>query len=137
VEKRFPRELSSLDRIFTFLDLAARFLRLPEEAVPSLFLVAEELFTNMVKYQSAGTAEIAFALERSDETITLRVTDPDSERFDVALAPDPDLSLPIEDRRPGGLGVYLTKKIMDEVRYDYHDRTSTITLTKRLRRSDA
>ena len=137
MEERFPRDLSSLSRLFTFIDLSAQSLRLPQDVIPTLYLVAEELFTNMVKHQRNGTAEMGLSIERAGDLLTVRLVDPDSDQFDPTLAPEPDLTLPIHQRRPGGLGVFLAKKIMDEVRYEYQGRTSTITLTKTLRKSNA
>jgi serine/threonine-protein kinase RsbW len=137
LEQRFPRAVSELNRIFSFLDAAARTLALPADLVPELHLIAEELFTNMVRHQKSGTAAITIALEREADLLTMRIVDPDSERFDPTAMKDPDLTLPIEQRRPGGLGVFLTKRIVDELRYDYRDRTSTLTLTKKIRSANA
>lgn len=137
MEQRFPRAVAQLNAIFRFLDAGAQTLALPADLVPELHLIAEELFTNMVRHQKSGTLPISIALERAEDVLTMRIVDPDSERFDPTAMKDPDLTLPIEQRRPGGLGVFLTKRIVDDIRYDYHERTSTITLTKKIRSAHA
>ena len=45
---------------------------------------------------------------------------------------DPDVTLPAEEREIGGLGIFMTKKTMDEVRYEYKDGQNRLTLVKKL-----
>ena len=52
--------------------------------------------------------------------------------YDPLARQDPDLSLPAEEREIGGLGIYMTKKLMDEVRYEYLDGQNILTLKKKL-----
>ena len=51
--------------------------------------------------------------------------------FDPLRRSDPDLTLPAEEREIGGLGIFLTKEIMDDVRYAYRDGQNMLTLIKR------
>jgi anti-sigma regulatory factor (Ser/Thr protein kinase) len=53
--------------------------------------------------------------------------------FDVTATGPVDVSLSLEERTPGGLGIHLSRHMLDDVRYEYEDRRSTITLVKRLR----
>jgi len=57
-------------------------------------------------------------------------------RFDITKKPDPYLGASLDDRKPGGLGIFLTKKLVDDVQYHYRDRTSTITLKKKIRKKN-
>ena len=50
--------------------------------------------------------------------------------YDPLARQDPDLSLPAEAREIGGLGVYMTKRLMDEVRYEYSEGQNLLTLKK-------
>ncbi len=56
------------------------------------------------------------------------LTDTDVDRFDPRQGPPVDTQAAIEDREPGGLGLYLVMKMVNEIRYVYRDRTSTIIL---------
>jgi len=129
--RRFGRTLGALDGIFAFVAefLAAR--GLPPSAALELDLVIEELFTNMVKYSPEGGREIEIQLERSGPVITAVLRDFDVEPFDVTRAPEVDITRPLEERRSGGLGLHLVRQIAESLRYDYRDRTSTITVTMR------
>ena len=52
--------------------------------------------------------------------------------FDPLKKADPDVTLPAEEREIGGLGIFMTKKTMDEVRYEYKDGQNRLTLVKKL-----
>jgi serine/threonine-protein kinase RsbW len=136
MERSFPRSIQSLQQIFSFIDECTTAYALPPDLMPSVDLAVEELFTNMVKYQHPGSAEIRIECERVEEALQIRMTDHNVDRFDPTSLPDPDLTLPIEQRRPGGLGIFLTKRVMDDLHYEYRERTSIITVTKSFRRTD-
>jgi anti-sigma regulatory factor (Ser/Thr protein kinase) len=86
----------------------------------------------MVKYNPHGGGEIAVEIERRGDVLEGRITDPDSERFDVTAAPDVDIAAPASERRPGGLGLHLSRKLADGLEYDYRGRASRITFFKSL-----
>jgi serine/threonine-protein kinase RsbW len=94
--------------------------------------IAEELFTNMVKYNPDGAGEIAVELERHGDMLECRIADPDSRFFDVTAAPDADVAAGAEQRRPGGLGIHLSRRLADGLEYDYCAGTSRITFRKML-----
>ena len=52
--------------------------------------------------------------------------------FDPLKKADPDVTLPAEEREIGGLDIFMTKKTMDEVRYEYKDGQNRLTLVKKL-----
>ncbi len=62
----------------------------------------------------------------------MTLTDYDVEPFDVTKAPDVDVTLPIEQRRPGGLGLHLIRRLLDSIEYEYskEQRQSRITFRK-------
>ena len=94
----------------------------------------EEIFTNVVKYSHGARNRVSIDLDRVDDRIKVRVVSFDVGPFDPATAPDPDVDAALEDRKVGGLGLFLTRKVMDTMEYEYadRDRTATITLTKKL-----
>jgi phosphoserine phosphatase len=136
----FARRIDELDSMFAFLGraLAAEGVAadaLDDQRQPvrnAIEFVAEELFTNMVKYNPGGGDGIAVELERHGDVLECRVVDPDSDRFDVTAAPAVDITADAASRRPGGLGIHLSRKLADALEYDYSGRTSRITFRKRL-----
>jgi anti-sigma regulatory factor (Ser/Thr protein kinase) len=132
LERRFGRSLGSLDAIFAFV---AEFLAsqgLDRQHAFEIDLIIEELFTNMVKYSTDGRQDVAIALERRGHAVTIVLRDFEVEPFDVSRAPGADVERPIAERTPGGLGLHLVRQMADSIAYQYRDRTSTITVTRRL-----
>jgi serine/threonine-protein kinase RsbW len=136
MEKKFSRDMGSLERAFSFIDEFAAKENLDDSVKRAVYLAVDELLTNMIKYHPANANDITIALERQAETLTIKLIDRDVEPFDITERKDPDLPASLDERKPGGLGIFLTRKAVDTIKYDYHDRTSTVTLTKRLRRND-
>ena len=60
------------------------------------------------------------------------MTDYDVDPFDVTEAPDADIRLPIDERKPGGLGLHLVRRLLDSIAYEYtkETRQSRITFRK-------
>lgn len=132
MERTFTRKIESLSEIFVFLKGAAQSYSLDERVTYSVNMAVEELFTNMIKYDAGGTEGISVELEKRDGSIVVRLVDYDSEPFDMTELDDVDISAPLSERKPGGLGIHLVKCLMDEVRYEYSNRTTRIRLVKNL-----
>ena len=97
-------------------------------------LAIEEIFTNLVRH-NPSQSPIGILLSLTNDEVKMALTDFDSTPFDLTSeAPDVDINQPLEERKPGGLGVFLVKKIMDRVEYEHQSqsRMSTITLYKRV-----
>jgi anti-sigma regulatory factor (Ser/Thr protein kinase) len=95
-------------------------------------LSVEELFVNMVSYNTETDQDILIEMQPIDHGIEVSLTDFDVERFDPTLAADVDIDAPLSDRSPGGLGLYLVLKMADSIHYQYDDRKSKITFTNRV-----
>jgi len=93
----------------------------------SVDLCIEELFVNMVNYNTETQREILLEMEPLDGGIKVSLTDYDVERFDPTTPRDININAPLAERTPGGLGVYLVLKMVDSIHYEYHDRQSKIT----------
>jgi anti-sigma regulatory factor (Ser/Thr protein kinase) len=131
-ERRFRRAIGSLGSLFDFVDGFVDRHGIPEDPAFDLRLALEELFTNMVKYHPEGAETILIRLEREVASVRATLQDFDVDSWDVTLAPEPDLNAPVETRGPGGMGLHLVRKVTDDFRYEYRDRSSTITVTKRI-----
>ena len=90
-------------------------------------LCIEELFVNMVNYNTESNHEISVSMTKIPRGIEVCLTDHDVERFDPTEARDVDIEAPLSERTPGGLGVYLVLKMVDSIHYQYQDRQSKIT----------
>jgi anti-sigma regulatory factor (Ser/Thr protein kinase) len=104
----------------------------PAERFP-FELALEEVFMNVVMHGSEGLTGVQFAASLTVEahTVIMQLRD-NSNPFDPLQAPPPDIEAQIEDRQVGGLGIYLTRTLMDDVQYEFKDGSNVLTLTKRL-----
>ena len=134
VQKQFKRQLDSLVAVFDFIDQFVTRENVDDDATGVVCLAVEELFTNMIKYEGVNSNDISLELRVDGEMIIVQLVDHDVEPFDMTKRPVPDLGALLKDRKPGGLGIFLTQKLVDDMQYQYVDRTSIITLKKIFRR---
>ena len=95
-------------------------------------LSLEELFVNMVSYNTETDRDILIEMRSIERGIEVSLTDYDVERFDPTLAVEVDIDAPLSERIPGGLGLYLVLKMADSIHYEYRERKSKITFTNTL-----
>ena len=130
MQKKFHRSYDSLESIFEFAERVFA----DEDVLASIrypvHFVVEELFTNMVKYNSDNTNDILVDIAANKENVTVQLTDFDVDAFDVTAKPQVDVDAPLEQRTPGGLGLHLIHKMVDSLKYDYANRQSTVTFSK-------
>ena len=90
-------------------------------------LCVEELFVNMVTYDTETDADILIEMAPHEDGVAVKMTDYDVERFDPRDAASVDVDAPLEQRTPGGLGLFLLLKMVSAINYEYRDRKSIIT----------
>ena len=132
MDKKFKRDLKSLDEIFKFINEFSAKTGVDESVVFTINLVVEELFTNMVKYTSENTNEILLELKKNEDDLIIHLTDFDVDPFDISKTAEVDTKQSLEERRVGGLGIHLVKQMIDKIEYEYKDRQSKIILIKHL-----
>jgi anti-sigma regulatory factor (Ser/Thr protein kinase) len=131
-QKSFPRTAACLPEIFDFMDTFFADAEVAEPArMPAQFAV-EELFTNLVKYSRGGSQDISIELSREDGRLIVSLTDFGVEPFDIRTLPDAKVDLELKDRKPGGLGIHLVRRMVDHIDYQYADGRSTTTFVKSL-----
>jgi anti-sigma regulatory factor (Ser/Thr protein kinase) len=130
--RTFKRNIDSLEKIFDFIEEFFRAGALAEFNRYPISFAIEELFTNMVKYNPGSTQDIQLQLQHDGRTIKIDIVDYTEIAFDVTQYQDVDITKPLEERKPGGLGIHLTRKIMDEIHYKFTNGESRTTLIKYL-----
>ena len=107
-----------LDRIATAIEGLGQQDDWPDELVFRVNLVLEELVLNIIEYgQDGSDPDIALEIESEPDSIRIELSDRGRPFDPLTEAPEPDLTSAVGERRVGGLGVHLTKTLMDEVRY--------------------
>jgi len=131
-QRSFPRTASCLPEIFAFMDAFFEQAQVADSCRNTAELAVEELFTNLVKYSRGGKRDIRIDLARDTDRLIVSLTDFDVEPFDIRTVPDAKTDLSLEERKPGGLGIHLVKRLVDHIDYEYADRNSTTTFIKNL-----
>ena len=113
-----------------FVCAQAKKARMPDATTMRLELLVEELALNIMNYgyeSLPGKITLSCEVESSDpqqKKFLMEIRDK-GVPFNPLIKPDADTGLDVESREPGGLGIFLTKQIADELRY-HHDGTSNI-----------
>jgi len=133
----FQRELalsatmSEIPRVIDFVSEASAQAGVTPAVRFDLQLATEEACCNVIEHAyggSGGSLHIRFKTRDGDVIITVR----DHGRpFDPDAVAEPDMSIPLEDRSIGGLGLYLMRKLMDEVRFTFSEAGNTLRMVKR------
>ncbi|MBR5165866.1 MAG: ATP-binding protein [Ruminococcus sp.] len=97
-----------------------------------LEVAVEELFVNVANYAYApNEGDVTVRIDVSQEPAGVTVTLIDSGvPFDPLAKPDPNVANTLEDQKIGGLGIFMVKKSMDEVTYDYREGCNILTIKK-------
>ena len=115
----------SVSEAADFLDSCVEDFAIPLRVGYSLKVVTDEIFSNIVYYSGAKTAEILF---RNDtDSITLVFMD-DGTPYNPMEAEEPDITAGAEERGIGGLGLFMVKKMAEQVQYEYTDRRNQLTV---------
>lgn len=97
-------------------------------------LSVEEAVENVVRYAydgGIGWLEAGTNLDKDTLVLTIELRDA-GKPFNPLDKPDPDITLPANEREMGGLGIFLCKKMMDSISYRYEDGMNVLTMTKKI-----
>ena len=124
----------NLSEVLAFVDKRLEDADCPMKAQMQIDLAVEEIFINIASYAYApdkGRAKIRAEVSGNPITVTLTFID-HGIPYDPLAKADPDVTLSAEERGIGGLGIFMVKKTMDDVSYEYKDGSNILTLKKSL-----
>lgn len=129
----FPARFEFLDETREFVADIARTNGFTDKEIYSLQLAADEAASNIIEHAYEGISDATFDVTCDMQGDALVITMRDMGKpFDVASVKQPDLKADLSERQIGGLGVYLIRKLMDEVRYESNAKTGNLlTMIKR------
>ncbi len=129
----FPARFEFLDEIRNFVAEVAHEGGFTEKTIYSLQLAADEAASNIIEhaYQGVANASLQITCDMQDDELIITMRDT-GRPFDPSNVKQPNLKADLSKRQIGGLGVYLMRKIMDEVRYQSNAKTGNLlTMIKR------
>ena len=125
--------VKNLPKVMGFIEQNLENTRCSMKARMQISIAAEEVFVNIANYASApgkGTATVR--IDVSEEPVVIITFIDNGIPFNPLTRKDPDVGLPASRRRIGGLGIFMTKKAMDHVEYEYKDGQNILKLKKNL-----
>ncbi len=122
-----------ITRLQAFVEEVGEAFELPIKVVMNLTLVLEEAVTNVIMYAypKGENEHIYLTAKKQDGKLVFVLTD-SGKAFDPTQTPEADISLSADERQIGGLGIFLIRKIMNEVKYERIDDKNVLTLEKEL-----
>ena len=127
-------DVNELQRVLNFVEGCVQEIDCSPKALMQINVSVEEIFVNIAHYAYSGKiGEAVIEVEIDDEPKTVTITFIDrGVKFDPLAKPDPDVTLSVKDRQIGGLGIFMTKKFMDELSYEYRDGQNVFAMKKNL-----
>lgn len=126
--------IENIETVTEFVNEQLEALGCPMKAQMQIDIAIDELFGNIAHYAynpDVGSATVQ--VEVTEQPLAVVITFIDGGiPYDPLKAADPDITLSAEDRQIGGLGIYMVKKSMDEISYEYKDGKNILSIKKRL-----
>ena len=127
-------KIENVDKVTEFVNEVLEEKECPLKVQMQLDVAIDEIFGNIAYYaygKGSGNATKQIEMEDNPPKITLTFID-QGIPYNPLESKDPDITLDIEDREIGGLGIFLVKKTMDELSYEYVDGQNILTMKKEL-----
>ena len=126
--------VENLDTVISFVDEELEKMECSMKTQMQIDVAVEEIFVNIAHYAyTPDTGKATIRLETSEDPKSIAITFIDSGvPYDPLAKPDPDVTLSAEERQIGGLGIYMVKKSMDDMKYEYKDGHNVLTIRKNI-----
>lgn len=126
--------IENVTAVTGFVDEQLERLGCPLESQAQIDVAIDELFSNIAYYAyNPETGPATVRVEVIEEPLSVEITFIDSGvKYNPLAKDDPDLSLSVEEREIGGLGIYIVKNSMDDVTYEYRDGKNILRIRKNI-----
>ena len=127
-------ERENIPRVIDFVDRELDELGCSLKTKMQINIAIDELYSNIAAYAyNEESGEVTVVIEDESNPRAVSISFRDKGRpFNPLERKDPDVTLSARERKIGGLGIYMVKKSMDDVRYEYRDGENILTIRKTL-----
>lgn len=128
--------VDNLDTVIAFIDEELEAAECPPKIQMQIDLAVEEIFVNIANYAydpETGPATVRAEVHPDRSAVSITFID-HGVPYDPLAKADPDLSKSAEEREVGGLGIFLVKQTMDDIRYEYVNGSNILTIVKGLKK---
>ena len=128
----FPASFNQLDNIREYVNIFTKEAGMDDPGRCAVEMAADEACSNIIEHAYTGYSSgvIECTIEFDDDSFTIVLHDHGSP-FDLTSVPLPDLSEELENRKIGGLGVFLIRELMDDVKYENRGQMGNYLTLKR------
>lgn len=119
--------IESTGQVSAYVELKLEEANVPLKVINQINITVDEIYSNITRYSGATDTTVSITIENG--CVILSFAD-NGIPYDPTKKPDPDTSLSADEREIGGLGLYIVKKTMDTVEYEYKDGYNILTITK-------
>lgn len=131
-ELNIPAKMENLEIMIQFILETIGNIPNKDKLNGKLRLVSEEILVNIINYAyPEKLGNIYINTELLNDTLVLKIID-EGIKFDPLERQNPDITIPLEERTIGGLGIFMVKNIMDEINYSYENNKNILTMKKKL-----
>lgn len=136
-ELELPAKIEKLSELTDWIMSELQKINCPLAIQNKLSISLDEIFTNITSYaysdrEEPGTVKVEFELDKQESYLLKVVIKDKGIKFNPLEKKDPDVTLSAEERKIGGLGIFLVKKLMDEVYYSYENNENVLTIIKKI-----
>ena len=131
-ELNIAATVENIEVVTDFVNQQLELLECPMKAQMQIDIAIDELFSNIAHYSynpEVGQATVRVEVVENPLAVTITFID-NGIPYDPLAKEDPDLTLSAEERQIGGLGIYMVKKSMDEITYEYKDGQNILSIKK-------
>lgn len=125
----------NLDTVIDFVNKHLEGVECPMKIQMQIDVAVEEIFVNIANYAygtGEGPATVRINVDNQNKIVDITFID-NGVPYDPLAKEDPDITLSAQERQIGGLGIFMVKKSMDDVTYEYRDGHNILTLKKGLK----
>lgn len=133
-EMTIDATVENIVQVTAFVDEQLEELNCPIKAQMQIDVAIDELFGNIAHYAyhpDVGPATVRVEVTQDPLAVIITFID-NGVQYDPLAKEDPDITLSAEEREIGGLGIYMVKKSMDEIAYEYKDGQNILTIKKHI-----
>lgn len=128
--KVFNAEVNELQNVQSFVIETLSDLHLEMKLQNQLNIVIEELFVNIANYAYKNGGEVEIKVEAKMNEISITFID-SGMKFNPLEIDDPNIDAKAEERRIGGLGIFMVKNMMDDIKYKFENNQNILTIVKK------
>ena len=130
MEITVPAIIENVEKVTAFVNAELEKINCPAKAKAEIDIAIDELFSNIANYAynpEIGKATVKFEVQKNPMAVIITFMD-NGKPYDPLKREDPNVTLSVTERQIGGLGIFMVKKSMDSVEYEYKDNHNILRI---------